>query len=141
MPQRPAPAARARIVIVDDIPSVRMLVGALLRHAGFCVVGEAGCGERALALCRELRPHAVLLDYKLPDISGLEVLERLKNEAPRTRVVLITASGERTVVEQAIARRSDGYIVKPFTPGRMLQELDRLFPPASFQAPYRHARD
>jgi DNA-binding NarL/FixJ family response regulator len=79
------------VLIVDDHPTFRRFARRMLAETGFDVVGEAADGESAIRAARVLRPAAVLLDVRLPDMSGLEVAARLAvgDEAP---VVVLTSS-------------------------------------------------
>jgi DNA-binding NarL/FixJ family response regulator len=77
------------VLIVDDHPAFRASARALLEDEGFDVVGEAGSGESALELARTLEPDLVLLDVALPDLSGLDVAERLADTA--SKVVLVSS--------------------------------------------------
>ncbi len=81
------------VVIVDDHPTFRRFARRLLEEAGFKVVGEASDGVSALGCIAELAPDAVLLDVMLPDMSGIEVAERLVSHSPSVRVMLISSRG------------------------------------------------
>ncbi|HEX6749863.1 MAG TPA: response regulator [Longimicrobium sp.] len=83
----------ASVLVVDDLPEQREIYRAMLRHAGMRVL-EAHNGETAVDLARAHVPAVVLLDVRLPDIDGFEVMRRLRAE-PRTRqipVLLLTAT-------------------------------------------------
>lgn len=90
---------RTTVLIVDDHPSFRRLARRLFEEAGFAVVGEAENGQSALDSARALRPDLVLLDVMLPDISGVEVAERLPAEVS----VLLVSS--RSAEDLAIGSR------------------------------------
>ena len=81
-------ACARRSWIVDDHPSFRRLARRLFEEAGFTVVGEAEDGQSALDSARALRPDLVLLDVMLPDISGIELAERLP---PEVSVLLVSS--------------------------------------------------
>lgn len=89
-------ARRVRVLLVDDSPFVRR---AFLRVLGdnslVTIVGEAGDGEQALALCRETRPDVVLLDLNMPVLDGLGVLKVLRRELPQIAVVVVSAAAQR----------------------------------------------
>lgn len=85
-----------RVLLVDDSPFVRRAFSRVLgADAGVQVVGEAGDGQQALALCRQLAPDVVLLDLGLPVLDGIEVLRALGREMPRVAVVVVSASTQR----------------------------------------------
>jgi DNA-binding NarL/FixJ family response regulator len=112
-----------RILIVDDHPLTRNALSALLRQHGFDVVGEAGDGESAIDAARELRPDLVLLDVSLPGMSGLEALPRLREAAPASEVVVLTASGTDDNLLAAIRGGAAGYLLKNEPPERIVDFL------------------
>lgn len=79
---------------------------------GFEVVGEASTGAQAVAYALQCRPSLVLLDLRLPDLSGLEVCRRLKELTPPPAVVFLTSYAEDSSVVAAIAAGADGYLLK-----------------------------
>ena len=85
--------ANGRTLIVDDEEDMRILLRATIEAAnqGLSVAGEAGGGEEGLAQWREHRPGIVLLDQRMPDLTGLEVAERILAEAPDQTIVLFSA--------------------------------------------------
>jgi two-component system OmpR family response regulator len=124
----PATAARAqltrpdgtplRVLVVDDEPSICELLSMALRYEGWDV-RTAQDGTAAVRAAREFRPDAVVLDVMLPDMDGLEVLRRLRADAPLVPVVFLTA---RDALEDRIAGLTaggDDYVTKPFS----LEEL------------------
>jgi CheY-like chemotaxis protein len=86
---------RPTVVIVDDHPAFRRRVRRLLVEGGFRVVAEAADGMSALASVVRLAPDVVLLDVVLPDLSGVEVAERLAARVPSTRIVLVSSRSAR----------------------------------------------
>ena len=110
-------ADEVRVLVVDDDFAVAALhEGFVGELAGFTVVGVAHTGEEALAAVRRLRPDLVLLDVYLPDLTGLEVLRRLREEGePAVDVIVITAAREVETVRTAMAGGVLHYLVKPFS--------------------------
>lgn len=105
--------ARTRIIIVDDESIIRMDLREMLTSLGYLVVGEAGDGESALNLARELRPNLVIMDVKMPGMNGIQAASILTKEkiAP---VLLLTAFGQRELIQKAMEAGVVGYLVKPF---------------------------
>jgi two-component system response regulator DevR len=102
-----------RILIVDDHPVVRVGLRSLLGATPWIeVVGEAATGAETLALARRLQPALVLLDLRLPDMSGLEVCRQLKESSPAPAVVFLTSYAEDASVIAAITAGADGYLLK-----------------------------
>jgi two-component system, NarL family, nitrate/nitrite response regulator NarL len=112
-----------RILIVDDHPITRDALAALLGQHGFSVVGEAAEGEEAIELTRRLRPQIVLLDLSMPGLGGLEALPRLREAAPETEVVVLTASGTEENLLAAIRGGAAGYLLKSEPPERIAEFL------------------
>ncbi|MCU1463291.1 MAG: pdtaR [Acidimicrobiales bacterium] len=98
-----APVGATGTLIVDDEEDIRLLVRAVIRQAneGLSVVGEAATGEEAVERCREHQPDVVLLDYRLPDISGLEVAERILAERPAQNIILFSAFLDADTIRKA----------------------------------------
>jgi two-component system response regulator EvgA len=115
--------AGRRVLIVDDHPSFRSCVRALLMSEGFVVVGEAEDGESALALTAELSPDLVLLDIQLPDISGFEVVSRLHEKNPELEVVLISSRDQNAYGSSLGASGALGFITKGELSGPALARL------------------
>ena len=100
-----------RVALVDDVEDIRRLVRTALRfRGGFEVVGEARTGAEAIAIAAEHRPDIVVLDLGLPDIAGRDVLARVREESPATRVVVLSA---REPTDRAwFEERTAGYVLK-----------------------------
>ena len=112
-----------RVLIVDDHPITRDALAALLTQSGFSVVAEASEGEEALELARRLRPQIVLLDLSMPGLDGLAALPRLREAAPESEVVVLTASGTEENLLAAIRRGAAGYLLKSEPPERIAEFL------------------
>jgi DNA-binding NarL/FixJ family response regulator len=105
-----------RVLIVDDHPLTRDALAALLGQEGFEVVGEAADGAEALAAARRHAPDVVLLDLTMPGTDGLTVLPRIREEAPRSEVVVLTASDTEENLLAAIRAGASGYLLKTEPP-------------------------
>jgi DNA-binding NarL/FixJ family response regulator len=101
-----------RVLIVDDHPIWRQGVAAGLEEADCGVAGTAGDGAQALRVAAATRPHVVLLDLNLPDLSGAEVTRQLLAADPSVRVVILSASADRQDVLDAMTAGASGYLVK-----------------------------
>ena len=122
---------RRLILVVDDEPSVRAMVHASIRvRATRYRVVEAGNAADALAQAREHGPDLVLLDVALPDHDGFWVCRELKADRKTSHipVIMLTAMGLASDRDQAVKAGADGYIVKPFSPRALVEELDRRLP-------------
>lgn len=102
-----------RILIVDDHELLREGLKVMLsRESDMEVVGEAANGLTALAKCRELKPHVVVLDLKLPDVDGVEVCRQLQEEMPEVAVLMLTTFSDADLVLSAVKAGARGYVVK-----------------------------
>lgn len=112
------PVAPIRVLVVDDDFAVASVHRAYVEGlTGFTVVAEAHSAAQALRAADELRPDLVLLDIHLPDMSGLEVLQRLRARpgGQELDVIAITAAREVDTVRSAMAGGVAHYLIKPFT--------------------------
>ncbi len=128
-PIGPQPAARPvrRILAVDDHPDILLLVELTLRRAGFEVETASHPGRVEAMLDRQ-RFDAVILDRSLPEISGLELLRRLR-ESPRHRdlpVMILSAHGESADRVRGLREGANDYLVKPFEPEELLLRVKNL---------------
>jgi len=114
----------ARILIVDDHPLTREALSSLLGSHGFDVCGSASDGAQAIVEAARLRPDVVLLDLSMPGLDGLSALPRLREAAPDTEVVVLTASGTEENLLAAIRAGAAGYLLKTEPPERIAAFLD-----------------
>ncbi|MFH1034075.1 MAG: sigma-54 dependent transcriptional regulator [Pseudomonadota bacterium] len=110
-----------RILIVEDDDSLRESLEMYLKERGY-QVSSAGTGERGLELWRETPPAVIILDIKLPDISGLELLPRITSQDPEAKVIIITAFHDMETTIEAMRLGAYDYIQKPFK----APDLDRV---------------
>lgn len=113
---------RIRLLVVDDEQSIRKLCMTVGEALGYACM-EANSGETALALLEAHPVHMVLTDLVMPNMTGLEFLEKIKKQSPRTEVAVMTGHGSIETAVQAMKLGAYDYISKPFSP---LEEL-RLF--------------
>jgi two-component system, OmpR family, response regulator len=114
-----------RVLVVDDESSLSDLLSMALRYEGW-EVRAAADGSSAVRFAREFRPDAVVLDVMLPDFDGLEVLRRMRGDAPEMPVLFLTA---RDAVEDRVAGLTaggDDYVTKPFSLEELVARLRGL---------------
>jgi len=128
----PSHPSRGRILVADDEPHIRRILATMLETAGFDV-NPAEDGSRALeALTSDESYRMALLDIMMPGLTGLEILERVRNLPHRKNlpVVILTAKGQDTDREAAFALGADEFVTKPFSPKKLLARIQDLLDPA-----------
>jgi two-component system nitrate/nitrite response regulator NarL len=104
---------RVRVVVADDHPLFReSIVRAVRERPEFELVGEAADGRAALDVIRQLEPDVAVIDVKMPELDGLQVLNALQRDGSKTRVVLLSAFLDGAVVFQAVAAGAAAYLSK-----------------------------
>jgi DNA-binding NarL/FixJ family response regulator len=114
-----------RVMIVDDHPIWRDAVARDLAEAGFEVTATASDGAQALRVAAAARPDVVVLDLRLPDVTGVEVTRGLLAACPSARVLILSASGEQQDVLDAVSAGAAGYIVKSASRAEFLDAVRR----------------
>ena len=115
-----------RVLVVDDDFMVAKVHAAFVsRVPGFVVAGVAHSGAEALQAVAAMRPDLVLLDIYLPDMTGIEVLHRLREEAPQVDVLVVTAAKEVDTVRQALRGGVVNYLLKPFDQEALRLQLEQ----------------
>ena len=113
-----------RVIIVDDHTTfTELLLGALDREPDLCTVGTASSVRGAIELSKTLSPDLVLMDYHLPDGSGLSAAARILSRAPSTRIVILTGDPTPETIEQAAAIGICAYLPKDGSLAGLLNTL------------------
>ncbi len=117
----------ARVLVIDDEQDILVLCRLNLQRAGHEVL-EALDGEHGIALAREHRPDAVVLDLMLPTIDGYEVLATLvrDREAYDVALVVLTAKAREEDRQRSLSGGADEFVTKPFSPEDLVGVLERL---------------
>jgi len=136
VPDVAAPPARGRagatVLVIDDEPVVRGMVGEILAHEG-CVVLDAEDGASGIALFRENREQVdiVLLDLSMPGLSGEQTFGRLREIDPGVRVILSSGYDQHEAAARFTAAGPAGFIQKPYRPEQLMAEIERCRASAS----------
>jgi two-component system, NarL family, response regulator LiaR len=116
----------ARILIADDHALVREGLRTMLSgEEGIDVIGEAKDGRQALDVCRELGPDLVLMDVRMPVMDGLEATKRIKQEMPKTSVMMVTMHENPDYLFEAVKAGAAGYVLKDASGERLLSAVRR----------------
>src|SRR5829696_4919221 len=118
--------ARGTVLVVDDEPTIREVVSAYLRRAGY-ETRVAMDGAAALAAVAECSPDLIVLDLMLPGLDGLEVMRRVRERPDRTSaIILLTAKGLESDRVIGLRLGADDYVVKPFSPAELVARVDAV---------------
>ncbi len=116
-----------RLVVVDDHPVVRHgLVSMLKYEQDMQVVGEAGDGAEAVRVILEHAPDVVLLDLRLPQLSGIEVMKQTRAQVPHTRFLVLTTYDADEYIVPALSAGAQGYLLKDTMPDELTRAIRTL---------------
>lgn len=116
-----------KLLLIDDQKPIRSLFTAIFGHDSRFEIETASDGEEGLDKIQRIKPDLILLDVKLPGMSGLELCRRLK-EDPNTsclRIFLLTADAQASDLEEAAKARADDVITKPFRVANLKYRIER----------------
>ena len=113
-----------RVLIVDDHPIICKGIRDLLEPAfGISVIGEAHTGTEALQMIEALRPDVVLLDMKLPDMNGVEIIKRAYKAGTRARILGLSSYNDREFISQLLTYGASGYLLKDEVPEEIVEAV------------------
>ena len=115
-------------LVIDDSRAMRLILGRMLRDLGF-EVAEAGDGKQALTLLSDgLAPELVLVDWNMPEMTGIEFLEAVRRPpySLTAKIVMVTTETEMPQVIRALDAGADEYVMKPFSSEAILDKLMML---------------
>ena len=125
------------VSVVEDHPDIRMGIGLTLRNfPGYRLVGEYGSAEECLRDFDQSRPDVIIMDINLPGISGIEATARIKNEYPRTEIVILSVLEDDDHVFRAICAGASGYVTKPILPAQLTEAIDQAFSGGTPMSPH-----
>lgn len=102
-----------KVLVIDDADFMRMMLEDILTHFGHTVL-QARDGQEGLKLLQNEAVDVCVLDIRMPDMDGIEVLRRIKEAHPEIRVVMLSAMSQESNVKQALQLGADAFVVKPF---------------------------
>jgi two-component system, chemotaxis family, chemotaxis protein CheY len=114
------------VLIVDDSLYMRTIIKDALGKAGYKIVGEAANGEEAIDMALTLRPDIITLDNILPDMIGTDILKVYAKQRLLSKVVMVSAVGQDSVIAEGLSLGAIAYITKPFTSEQLLEEIKKL---------------
>lgn len=115
----------AKVLIVDDAAFMRMMLKDILTKNGYEVIGEAGDGEQAVEMYKELSPDLVTMDITMPEKDGITALKEIKAYDPNAKVIMCSAMGQQAMVLDAIQAGARDFVVKPFQADRVIEAVKK----------------
>jgi two-component system nitrate/nitrite response regulator NarL len=124
-----------KILLIDDHALFRMGLGELLERRGIEVLAAEGDCQRGIELAGSLSPDVVLLDMRMPDMTGIEVLRALRGQGARMPIVMLTTSRDERDVVQSLQGGANGYLLKDMEPDDLIRALDDIVAGQTVVAP------
>ena len=111
-----------KVLLIDDHALFRVGLEGLLERRGIGV-SQAGDGREGIRLAASLKPDVILLDLRMPEISGLEILKQLHQQEPATPIVMLTTSDDESDLVDALRNGASGYLLKDMAPDELVAAL------------------
>ena len=115
-----------RVLIADDSAFMRTVIKGVLAKAGYEIAGEAESGEEVAEKYGELKPDLVTLDIVMMGNGGLQAAKGILSRDPSAKVLMVSSMGQQALVVDAIKAGAKGFVVKPFEPEQLLEEVKRI---------------
>jgi len=116
----------SKILIVDDAAFMRMMLSDILVEKGYNIVGEAEDGKEALRLYKELEPDLVTMDIVMPNVGGIESIREILKIDSKAKILVVSALGQQALVQEAVEAGARGFVVKPFKPEKVIEEVENI---------------
>jgi two-component system, chemotaxis family, chemotaxis protein CheY len=116
-----------KVLVVDDFATMRKIVKNVLKQINIENVVEAENGKHALNVLKSEEVDLIISDWMMPEMTGIEFLKVCKEDEEKKKIpfIMVTAEGQKDSVMEAIKSGVDNYIVKPFTPDKLKDAIDR----------------
>lgn len=116
-----------RFVVVDDAVFMRTLLKKIIEEVdGYNVVGEGATGFEAIEQAKLHKPDIMTLDITMPELDGIQAVSEIIKCSPNTRIIMVSAMGQQTMVIDAIKIGAKDFIIKPFEKTRVLQAIKNV---------------
>lgn len=113
-----------KILIVDDSRTIRSIQKKTLEELGHTDIVEAEDGVKALAKFNEKVPDLVLIDWNMPNMNGLTLVQKIRESNKTVPLIMCTTEAEKSRVIEALKAGVNGYVVKPFTPDSLREKIE-----------------
>ncbi len=123
------PPADIRILVVDDMSTMRRIIKTILNQLGYTNIDEAENGKQALAKLKNEKYDFVITDWNMPEMDGLSLVKAIRSdeELKSLPVLMVTAEAKKENVMEALKAGVNNYIVKPFTPEVLKEKMEKIF--------------
>jgi len=116
-----------KVLIVDDSLFMRQSIKSTLVNSGkYIVVGEAATGDQGIELSLDLQPDIITMDNILPDMLGIDIIKELRKEEVSAKIIMVSAVGQESIIQECRASGADDYLVKPFSNESLIERMDKL---------------
>lgn len=118
-----------KVLIVDDFATMRRILKNILKQIGFTNISESDNGKSALMELKKKKYNLILCDWNMPEMSGLELLKKMKSDdgLKDTPFIMVTAEAQKDSIIEAVKSGVSSYIVKPFTAETIGEKLKKVF--------------
>ena len=116
----------AKILVVDDAAFMRITLRKILEKAGH-EIEEAVDGADGVEKYKSIKPDVVTMDITMPNKDGIQAAGEIKEFDSNARIIMCTAMGQQTMVRQAVEVGITDFIVKPFSPARLIEKVEEIF--------------
>ena len=125
----PLPPQDIRILVVDDMSTMRRIIKTILNQLGYSNIEEAENGKQALGKLKKEKFDFVITDWNMPEMDGLELVKQIRadDELKSLPVLMVTAEAKKENVMEALKAGVNNYIVKPFTPEVLKEKMEKIF--------------
>ena len=125
----PMPPPDIRILVVDDMSTMRRIIKTILNQLGYTNIEEAEDGKQALAKLKKEKFDFVITDWNMPEMDGLTLVKAIRSdeELKNLPVLMVTAEARKENVMEALKAGVNNYIVKPFTPEVLKEKMEKIF--------------
>ncbi len=125
----PMPPTDIKILVVDDMSTMRRIIRTILNQLGYSNIEEAENGKQALAKLKKEKFDFVVTDWNMPEMDGLSLVKAIRSddELKHLPVLMVTAEAKKENVMEALKAGVNNYIVKPFTPEVLKEKMEKVF--------------
>lgn len=114
-------------VITDDAIFMRTLLRKIIEQSDdYEVVGEASNGREAIDAAKKFQPDILTLDITMPEMDGIQAVKEILRVSPKTRIIMVSAMGQQSMVIEAIKQGAKDFVVKPFDKSRVYQSIKNV---------------